>query len=122
VIELIERGNIKDPAAVRALEYLVARLRGLLSQVLDEDGAVIEPEVSLALTPVGAVTDFAGTRVPSGWLLCDGREVSRVTYTDLFTEVRDIHGAGDGLTTFNLPPDSAVSADYIHIIYSGVAT
>jgi len=58
--------------------------------------------------PVGAVVAFAGpapvaSSVPSGWLLCDGREVSRTTYADLYGVIGGLWGTGDGVTTFNLP-------------------
>ena len=53
--------------------------------------------------PVGAQLPFAGTTVPSGYLLCDGSAVSRTTYKDLFEVIGTTYGAGDGSTTFNLP-------------------
>ena len=53
--------------------------------------------------PAGAIIDFAGPRVPPGWLLCDGRAVSRTTYARLWAAIIDWWGAGDGSTTFNLP-------------------
>lgn len=34
--------------------------------------------------PTGAIQDFAGYTVPTGWLLCDGSAVSRATYATLF--------------------------------------
>src|SRR6186713_2316196 len=34
--------------------------------------------------PIGAVLDFAGAAAPDGWLICDGRLVSRTTYSQLF--------------------------------------
>lgn len=40
---------------------------------------------------------------PVGWLLCDGRAVSRSTYAALFGALQVTYGAGDGSTTFNLP-------------------
>ena len=43
---------------------------------------------------------------PQGWLLCDGRAVSRATYGALFTALgagSSPWGPGDGSTTFNLP-------------------
>ena len=57
-------------------------------------------------TPTGAVISFAGGSVPTGWLLCDGTAVSRTTYAALFTAIGTAFGAGDGTTTFNLPPSS----------------
>jgi microcystin-dependent protein len=53
--------------------------------------------------PVGTVTPFAGAAPPSGWLLCNGAAVSRVTYSRLYAAIGVTWGAGDGATTFNLP-------------------
>lgn len=36
-------------------------------------------------------------------LLCDGRAVSRATYSALFADIGTAFGAGNGTTTFNLP-------------------
>lgn len=55
------------------------------------------------VTPVGAVTMFAGATAPGGWLLCDGSAVNRITYQDLFAVISTTFGVGDGSTTFNLP-------------------
>lgn len=56
-----------------------------------------------AFRPVGAVMFFAMTKAPKGWLICDGRAVSRTTYADLYAAIGDLYGSGDGSTTFNLP-------------------
>lgn len=53
--------------------------------------------------PSGTLLDFAGTAAPTGYMLCDGSAVSRTTYAALFAAVGTVWGAGDGLTTFNLP-------------------
>lgn len=57
----------------------------------------------ISLVPVGAILDFAGGSAPEGWLLCDGSEVSRTTYADLFAVIGTVYGSGDGATTFTLP-------------------
>ena len=59
--------------------------------------------ISRALVPTGTVLAFAGSSAPSGFLLCDGRAVSRTTYTSLFSVIGTTYGSGDGSTTFNLP-------------------
>jgi microcystin-dependent protein len=46
---------------------------------------------------------FSGASAPTGYLLCDGAAVSRVTYLTLFTVTGVTYGSGDGVTTFNLP-------------------
>ena len=38
-----------------------------------------------------------------GWILCDGRAVSRTDYSDLFEAINTQYGEGDGTTTFNVP-------------------
>ena len=38
-----------------------------------------------------------------GWILCDGRAVSRTDYSDLFEAIGTQYGEGDGTTTFNVP-------------------
>ena len=53
--------------------------------------------------PIGAILDFAGPNPPAGFLLCDGRLISRVTYSDLFAAIGVYWGNGDGSTTFALP-------------------
>ena len=59
---------------------------------------------ALGLTaPAGSISAFAGLTAPAGYLLCDGSQVSRTTYSDLYAVVGDTFGAGDGTTTFNLP-------------------
>ena len=58
---------------------------------------------TLAVVPSGAVIPFAGSTAPQGYLLCDGREVSRTDYPYLFDVIGIIYGEGDGSTTFNLP-------------------
>ena len=59
--------------------------------------------VTVGVVPTGSVFYFAGSSVPDGYLLCDGRAVSRSTYATLYTRIGTTYGSGDGTTTFNLP-------------------
>ena len=63
----------------------------------------IEWAVGMGDTPVGTVNWFASSTAPVGWLVADGRAVSRTIYSDLFAVVGTTYGTGDGSTTFNLP-------------------
>lgn len=56
-------------------------------------------------SPTGIISAFAGISadVPEGWLLCDGREVSRTEYARLFNVIGVTYGEGNGSTTFNIP-------------------
>lgn len=53
--------------------------------------------------PTGMILPFLGTSVPEGFLLCNGANVSRTTYANLFNVIGTKCGAGDGSTTFTLP-------------------
>ena len=52
---------------------------------------------------VGEIKMYAGSTIPTGWLLCDGSAVSRTDYPRLFNAIGITYGSGDGSTTFNLP-------------------
>lgn len=55
------------------------------------------------IIPPGVIWEYGGASAPTGWLLCDGAPVSRVTYANLFAVIGTDYGVGDGSTTFNLP-------------------
>ena len=60
------------------------------------------PDLS-ALIPPGTIIHYAGRTVPSGWLICNGANVSRTDYAALFAAIGTTYGAGNGSTTFGLP-------------------
>lgn len=53
--------------------------------------------------PVGTVMYAARSSDVGNWLLCDGRELSRTTYSALFNVLQVLLGAGDKISTFNIP-------------------
>lgn len=53
--------------------------------------------------PIGFYAYFSGEQIPTNWLRCDGQEVSRTDYSELFDAIGTTYGSGDGSTTFNLP-------------------
>ena len=52
---------------------------------------------------IGEFKYFGFESVPPHCLACDGSEVSRETYSELFAVFGTTYGAGNGATTFNLP-------------------
>lgn len=70
---------------------------------IDIKGEVYDIEAYENPVPTGSVIPFAGETQPEGFLLCNGQEVSRVTYARLFNVIKQKYGAGDGVTTFNVP-------------------
>jgi hypothetical protein len=51
----------------------------------------------------GTIIMWAGGTPPEGFLVCDGSEISRNDYSNLFNKIGEDYGSGDGVTTFNLP-------------------
>ena len=60
-------------------------------------------EIARSVIPAGTVIYLAGSTVPTGFLKCNGAELLRSVYSDLFTAIGIAYGAGDGSTSFLLP-------------------
>ena len=56
-----------------------------------------------AVNPAGAIIMYGAATAPTGYLKCDGSNVSRSTYADLFTAIGTTYGSGDGSLTFGIP-------------------
>lgn len=53
--------------------------------------------------PLGGLLPWPDSSDPTGFLECNGQAVSRTTYADLFALIGVKYGAGDNLSTFNVP-------------------
>ena len=53
--------------------------------------------------PVGTIIPYSGDTLRESYMVCDGRELSRVVYKELFDTIGTTYGSGDGSTTFNIP-------------------
>ncbi len=60
-------------------------------------------EVGMVSAVVGDIKMSVRSTDYEGWLVCDGRQVSRTTYSALFALIGITFGEGDQTTTFNLP-------------------
>lgn len=86
--------SILDDAIRQIVAYLkdpIAGPKGLIDSL------------GTSLMPTGTILTSAVNAVPSGWLSCDGSAVSRTTYAALFAAIGVTYGAGDSVTTFNVP-------------------
>lgn len=85
-----------DPAGFQAK----LGLGGILTSVADRVNALISRNDA----EIGSISSHGiASGVPAHMLLCEGQAVSRTTYSKLFAKVGTTWGAGDGVTTFNLP-------------------
>ena len=55
------------------------------------------------LMPAGSVMLWPHGTAPTGWLLCNGAEVSRTTYAALFALIGTTYGTPSGSSVFKLP-------------------
>ena len=72
--------------------------------------------------PIGSVTLWTVATAPSGWLLCNGQAVSRVTYASLFAVLQETYGPGDGFTTFNVPDTRGRAVKGVNTTYTLAST
>ena len=72
-----------------------------------QDGSLqladLAPHARNELSPPGAISAYAGSEAPTGWLLCNGAAYSRTEYSALFEVIGTQYGVGNGSTTFNVP-------------------
>ena len=69
-------------------------------QQLSADVVAMSHDVDV---PVGAVTAFSGPNVPQGWLVCDGRVLSKKDYPQLYEAIGELYGKGSNTGEFKLP-------------------
>lgn len=93
-------GTIKGALAVQGtmtVQTPTANANPATKQYVDE-------KVSASTgVPAGAIMFFGVKSIPDGWLLCNGANVSRTTYANLFAAIGTNFGSGNGSTTFALP-------------------
>lgn len=99
--DTITAGNIA-PGAVASSEILDGSIGGI-----DIGNNTIKMEslllaVQQALCPPGTIVAYGGQTAPSGWLLCNGANVSRTSYPALFSAISTSFGSSSS-TTFNVP-------------------
>ncbi len=63
----------------------------------------LTPSHLSGLGVTGAIIMMGSTVVPEGHLECNGANVSRTTYANLYSKIGNTWGSGDGSTTFSLP-------------------
>lgn len=63
----------------------------------------VDALTALDLDLTGSLTFAAVNVTPAGYIKANGAAVSRTTYARLFARIGTEYGAGDGVTTFNLP-------------------
>lgn len=91
-------------------EWINTLTGGAFKCVDNTDGAAVwSPFItdnSYTSEPVGKLAYFPVDNVPAGWLKCNGAAVSKTTYSNLYTYLKNgesVSAYGEDATTFNLP-------------------
>lgn len=98
--------HINGPAsAIVAIEGVLGSASSLKGSHADlATRLAVQLPASGQIIPPGTIWMYAGSSAPSGWLLCDGSNVSRSTFSDLFAVIgTDFGNTGGAGTTFNVP-------------------
>jgi microcystin-dependent protein len=80
----------------------------------DENDVELWTALSIAVPPIqappvdtnvpsGGILLWGAAAAPTGYVLCDGSAISRVTFAALFAVIGTTYGVGNGTTTFNVP-------------------
>ena len=78
--------NSTDPSDGLTLSAITGAIdqNSLVTTELQQEVAVV--------TPLGVVTPYAGVTPPSGWILCDGRNLNTYTYRELHKALSNKYG------------------------------
>lgn len=115
---LRHRGQLNPTVADEFTRLQQAVSSYLLTEHAEDGSHNMEP-VGLGFVRIGAIVLWPMPTAPTGWQLCNGADVNRVKYLQLYTLIGVTHGAGDGSTTFTLPNIADVGLN-VYIIFTGL--
>ena len=96
--------GLKAPNSVSSnITFTLPATDGNTGEFLKTDGSGTLSFATPQSVPTGAVFCMAVLTVPTGYLECNGAEVSRTQYSVLFSVIGTQYGTGNGSSTFNLP-------------------
>lgn len=94
---------VRRPSSIGLVGLSGGELQAGVTMTIMYNGATIEIQGPVDMTPIGKTVEYRGSATPRGALIEDGSCVSRVIYAALFAVISTSHGICDGATTFGLP-------------------
>ena len=111
----IEYGSIASSALLNGnFQYLQEKITELAALIKTETSSFSSSVVTLnksvnellqcsdSFIPIGTIISFQSTKIPAGFLICDGSSLKRDEYKDLFNVIGTTYGQPSS-TTFSLP-------------------
>ena len=95
-------GNFKITNLAAGTSSSDAVNRGQLDNALASENDSLKTIMN-SLVKIGDIKASVISANHDNWLLCNGQEISRNEYADLFSLIGEYFGAGNGVTTFNVP-------------------
>lgn len=103
-VEKYQNAQNEEESIIAKLEnYILSNNR--VGEVSDElVDTIADKLIKQGITnPTGTIIAYSVNNVPTGYLKCEGQEISRAEYSNLFNIIGTTYGSGNGSTTFNLP-------------------
>ena len=85
-----------------SIDTILGNVNGTVGNISSYLAGVVASIIAY-VEPVGSIKPWPAPTPPPGWFPCDGYELDRTQYTDLFAVIGTYWGAGNGTTTFNIP-------------------
>lgn len=96
--------DTEEERTVSYINALDARVSNMERNYNIPDNSVTpEMIIDYARVNVGDLRASARQTPPQRWVFCRGQELSRTTYSALFSAIGVTYGSGNGTTTFNVP-------------------
>lgn len=98
-----EDGSLSD---VGALKYLMTQDKSSIISAINEliDSLFLKANLDEVFSvPIGTIIYNVSNNAPEGYLRCDGREIDRAEFINLYKIIGTTYGCGNDNTTFNLP-------------------
>lgn len=95
--------SVAHTASLQAVNALSLANNAKVEADANAAALVILQEIVNLLWTIGDVKATCKSTVDTGWLECNGQEVLRSVYSGLFDIIGTTWGAGDAVTTYNLP-------------------
>lgn len=102
-VQIVGTQQTADGAAIAILQARQTNDETNITN-LQQLTTIIQAQIANSIWPVGSYRVTASIEADSAtWCLADGRALLRASYPALFNAIATLYGAGDGITTFNLP-------------------